>query len=508
MQSSLKVPPLLWIMLFAAAARAWLLFGTPYMPGVNGAYYLIQTRAILERGVLGISDLPLTFYLQAGLAWLLAKAGGMALADAIMLAVKLCDAVLPVLVAWPTFVLARRWASARSQGNAVPLAAAALACLSLPWFMVVGELQKNSLATVWFALLVASMHGWLLQPTLQRGLALLAGLLLLGLTHIGVLGASLVVTALVLLTFLLCQRKGAHWKLTLPLVGAGVLILLAASALVAWKFDASRIARLGLAFTNPSQFSWDGRQMPGQSRVWLGLDNWLPFLGFALAVVPALIIAWRRRLQLEAADFAVVAGCALTVLMLTGPWFSPDKSMRFYLIALLPTIWVVSFALTHIDRNRLRLTMLAVTLHIGLGGSAWILIPGGKPILEEATMMELKSLGGRITDPARTLVVADHGVEWWSAWFLHTHIAQPQALTPEVWQRYKTVLFLEVKSGVASLPGRGGPRPSRESGAPPGRPLPMPGITGDAELLHDGATLRLEKSNHAPQFALVRVSPP
>ncbi len=68
-------------MLAAVAGRAWLLFGTPYMLGVNGAYYLVQARAILERGVLGLSDLPLIFYLQAGLAWSLTQAGGMTMID-------------------------------------------------------------------------------------------------------------------------------------------------------------------------------------------------------------------------------------------------------------------------------------------------------------------------------------------------------------------------------------------------------------------------------------------
>ena len=223
MQSSLKVPAFFWIMLFAVAGRAWLLFSTPYMPGVNGAYYLIQARAILERGALGIPDLPLAFYLQAGLSWLLARAGGMEVTNAIMVAAKTCDAVLPVLVAWPVFVLVRRWAIARGQGDAVPLAAAALACLSMPWFMVVGELQKNSLAMVWFALLVANLHGWLLQPTQKRAMTLVAVLFVLGLTHIGVLGASLLVTALTLLTFFLHQPQGVRWKRTLPLAGADVL---------------------------------------------------------------------------------------------------------------------------------------------------------------------------------------------------------------------------------------------------------------------------------------------
>ncbi|MEI8030170.1 MAG: hypothetical protein WCH35_10375 [Comamonadaceae bacterium] len=508
MQSYLKVPPLLWIMLVAVAGRAWLLFSTPYMPGVNGAYYLIQARAILERGVLGIPDLPLTFYLQAGLSWLLARAGGTVMTDAIMVAVKTCDAVLPVLVAWPVFVLVRRWAIARGQGDAVPLAAAALACLSMPWFMVVGELQKNSLAMVWFALLVTNLHGWLLQPTRRRALALVAVLLLLGLTHIGVLGASVVVTAATALAFLLRQSQGVRWKLILPMMGVGVLILLATSALVVWKFDPSRIQRLGSAFTDPFQFSWEGRQQPGQGRMWLNPDGLLPFLGFAIAIAPSLIVVWYRRIQLEAADFAVVTGCALTVLMMTGPWFSPDKSMRFYLIALLPAIWVVSFGLTHMDRNAWRQSVLGVIVLTGLGGSAWILIPGGKPILEEATMVELENLAWHIQDRDHTLVVADHGVEWWSAWFLHTHIAQPQALSPNVWGRYKTVLFLKVKTGVVSLSGRGGSRPSRISGAPPGHPMPLPGIAEDSELIYDGATLRLEKFHHATQFASARVSPP
>ncbi len=508
MKPYLQVPLLLWIMLAALAGRAWLLFSTPYMPGVNGAYYLIQSRALLERGVLGISDLPLTFFLQAGLAWLLAKAGGMEMTDAIMLAVKSCDAALPVLVTWPTFVLVRRWTHARNQGDAVPLAAAALACLSLPWFMVVGELQKNSLAMVWFALLVAGLHAWLLQPTRKRGLALLAVLLLLGLTHIGVLGTSMVVTVATSMVFLVRQPQAVRWKPILPLLGAAVSILLATSALVAWKFDASRIARLGLAFTDPSQFSWDGRQPHGQPGTRPSLDSWLPFLGFALAVVPALVIAWRRRLALHAADIAVVAGCALTVLMMTGPWFSPDKSMRFYLIALLPTVWLVSFALTHIERNGLRQAVLSVILLIGLGSSAWVLVPGGQPILQEATMMELQNLAGHIKDPAHTLVVADHGVEWWSAWFLHTHIAQPQALTPEVWWRYKTVLLLKVKAGVTSLPGRGGPGPTRDQGTAPHPAHSLPPFAAFAELLHDGASLRLEKVDHAPELASMPALPP
>jgi hypothetical protein len=500
-------------MLAAVAGRAWLLFSTPFVPGVNGAYYLIQARALLERGRLGIADMPLTFYLHAALSWLLAKVGGMPLTNAIMVAVKACDALLPALSAWPVFVLVRRWAKAHGRGDAVPLAAAALASLSLPWFLVVGDLQKNSLALVWFALLATTLHGWLQKPRRWRGAALLSALFLLGITHIGVFGAGLLLMATVLPVFVIRQGKFLRWKHILPWLGASMALLLVTTALVSWKFDPSRIQRLLTAITVPAQFSSDGRQPPGQPTSPLSLDHWLPFLFFALMIIPSLIIVWRRRKDLDGADFAVVAGGTLTVLMMTGPWFSQDKSVRFYLIAVFPAILVGSYSLLYIARQWVRRAVLCLVLLTGIGSTSMILLPGGKPVLEDKTMDELKNLARYIRNPERTLVVAEHGVEWWSAWFLHTYVAQPEALRPEDWQNYETILFLEVKSAQVWLPGRGGPAPVSIQSAGPGNSRPPraekgahlqrpPLIPADAILLHDGATLRLARVAAAPDFVV------
>ena len=100
--------PIVAIIALAVTARAWLHFTTPYVPGINGGYYLVQARSFTEHGVLGIPDMPLTFYLHAALSSLLANVGGMAQADAIVWAVKLCDSALLPLAAWPVFVLVRR----------------------------------------------------------------------------------------------------------------------------------------------------------------------------------------------------------------------------------------------------------------------------------------------------------------------------------------------------------------------------------------------------------------
>ena len=93
--------PIVAIIALAVTARAWLHLTTPYVPGINGGYYPVQARSLIEHGVLGIPDMPLAFYLHAALASLLASVGGMAQAEAIIWAVKLCDSVLPPFAAWP-----------------------------------------------------------------------------------------------------------------------------------------------------------------------------------------------------------------------------------------------------------------------------------------------------------------------------------------------------------------------------------------------------------------------
>ena len=513
------VLPVLLIISAAIAARAWLLFRTPYVPGMNGGYYLVQARALLERGVLGIPDMPLTFHVHAALAWSLARVGGMPQAEAIVWAVKLCDALLPPLVAWPVLVLVRRWARARAQGDAVPLAAAALACLAAPFLVIVGDLQKNSMALVWLAALAVTLHGWLGAPTPKRAASVLVTLVLLGLTHIGVLGAALVLLAAVMPVFIARQRGFAHWRQMLPWMGAGVLLLVLTGALVLWKFDPARIHRLVTALTSPLTFSADGKQMPTPPGGGMGVEAWVPALGFALMVVPALVIAWRRRNELPVADVAFIAGGALTVLAMTGPWFSMDKAVRFYVIALLPAIIVGAFAVLHIGTPWRRRLVLAVVLLLGVGSTAASLPRGGRAILSDAAMRELRSLAPYIGTPDRTLIAAPHGVEWWSAWFLGTRIAQVEALRPEDWQRYDAVLFLEVKAGMEANIGVGGRRPPGDGrgpspgggrppgngpgpgtgdprrgppggGAPPRMSAPMP---PDAEVLHDGAALRLAR---------------
>lgn len=94
------------VVLAAIAVRALVQFGTSLMPGMNGAYYLVQVRAVIEKGCLAEHDMPLIFWLHAGLARLVQAVSRLTLESSIVLASKLFDSIVPVLAAIPAFLLA------------------------------------------------------------------------------------------------------------------------------------------------------------------------------------------------------------------------------------------------------------------------------------------------------------------------------------------------------------------------------------------------------------------
>ena len=97
------------VVLAAIAVRASIQFGTSLMPGMNGAYYLVQVRAVIEEGHLAEHDMPLIFWLQAGLARLVQALSTLTLDSSIVLASKLFDSIVPALAAIPAFLMAVRW---------------------------------------------------------------------------------------------------------------------------------------------------------------------------------------------------------------------------------------------------------------------------------------------------------------------------------------------------------------------------------------------------------------
>src|SRR5579871_3638848 len=390
------------IVLAGAAARALLLFSTPLVPGMNGAYYLVQARSLLQQGKLGIPDLPLTFVIQAILAKIVQFVSGASLESSIVFAVKFADALLPALVAVPVFALVRRWANRPGAGLWVPACAALAAAAGAPALVMVGDFQKNSLGLVWLASLLWALNNWLEQPSVKRALLPVTFLGLIGVTHIGVFGWALALTVLVM-GVALWRCEASTRRAIVPWLFAGGAVCAVAAGLVLWKFDPARVQRLASAATHPLTYLHQNQgpgmrgtppagqnnfRPPGGPNGFPGGPgmlpvgwNWVPTAALLMASVAALAAVWLRRKTLPAGCAAVVTGCALGLLILSGPWVTGDKVMRFRLIAVGPALICASFAILQLRWAKVRAivaTLMALAL---LVPGAMRVIHGGRPII-------------------------------------------------------------------------------------------------------------------------------
>jgi hypothetical protein len=96
-------------------------------------------------------------------------------------------------------------------------------------------------------------------------------------------------------------------------------------------------------------------------------------------------------------------------------------------------------------------------------------------VIEDDAAAELRSLRPLITDPAGTVVLARHGLQWWAGYLLKVPVREEGA-SAELIAKYQRVLVLEQKGGRQRGPERRGPSSAGADG----------GI-----LVHDGEHVRL-----------------
>ena len=88
------------------AMRARFNFATDIAPAMDAGYYPMQAWWLLEHGRPMYDDVPFFFIVNAVVGKLIALASGMDLGDALLLASRWIDCVVPPLVAVPIMLLA------------------------------------------------------------------------------------------------------------------------------------------------------------------------------------------------------------------------------------------------------------------------------------------------------------------------------------------------------------------------------------------------------------------
>jgi hypothetical protein len=319
----------MWLaVLTLAGLSAWwrweFLAWSPYPLGVDGYYYPVQLRALLEDGSLHYPASPLAFWLMAPLAaWLGPVAGA-----------KLGAAIGGALVAVPAFGLGRRLG-----GSAAGLVAAALATTSAGSFYLTVEFVKQGLGvTVGLAALWAIV--WALEaPRTGRVVVAAAGLVAAVLTH--KLAAGLVL-ALALPAVIVEAVERQRAGRTVLAIGAAVVVIAALGAIFPERFLGERDAGLvGGMLAGEARWGLPALDA-GRRPLWIGHEA---LVAGVIGVVGAgLLVAGRRweavRLEARPAERALAAAVVALGIAIAVPWLDVGDPQglpfRLRLVAFVP----------------------------------------------------------------------------------------------------------------------------------------------------------------------------
>lgn len=299
---------------WAAVTRARFLFASPYPLGIDGYFYPIQLRALLDGGHLYYPSSPLVLWLMAPLA---------AVTDPITGA-KLGAALGTAAVALPVYFVGRRVSGDRAIG----VLAAVLAATSASSFYLSVEFVKSGIGMTFAAVYLALLGSAVARPTRARIAAAALSLVAAFAAH--KLAGALALMSTPAPLWVAWRARGGRLSLTdrrlrLALLAAAVAIaaLVAAGLLAPTRFPGLRdVALLGDLFTGSPDFTIPALDLGRGPALRFGLEA--PIAGALALAAAGLLVAGRRwpaiAGDLPARDRALVVGPAAFALLAVCPW--------------------------------------------------------------------------------------------------------------------------------------------------------------------------------------------
>ncbi|MEO1653647.1 MAG: hypothetical protein AAFU64_08885 [Bacteroidota bacterium] len=402
--------------------RLMIHFSQALIPGINGGYYPLQVRSILEKGHLGFPDMPLYFYLNAGVVQVISFFSTRELDQVIIFTSKILDSCSLSFLMIPLYLIQRDIIKS-PLSTFFEISLLAFATLSFAPIFLTADLQKNS-----FALPLMLFHFYYLflffqNHSFKKGLLALLFLLAVGLTHFGVFSVTMLV-------FLLSLFYFYGRRAFLPMLGLALMALL-----LIYGFDAKRAYRLlsiGTALFHQSIFRLGWMHIPALLHFLLN-TGLIAYVFFQIRENPARISHFQRKL---------LQVLASAVFILSFPLIEPSFMMRLILIIFLPQVLLLSLSYKYLF-PQLRQVFSGLLLLMAVASLSLTFINPKQPTMSREAYADLLNLKEKLNKPDQTLITARHGWEWWIGWQIRCKIGQARALRQATFSNYSQVIHLQ-----------------------------------------------------------------
>jgi hypothetical protein len=451
---SIRVLAFILITLTAVILRLYVSFSHDLILGVDGGYYPVQVRNILNTGFLSFNDVPLYFYFCASIVKVISLLGFTVSDEIIISVIKIVDSAALPLLAIPLYKMVTR----KERSISIPAAMAILsfAILSFTPFFILGDLQKNAFAIPLAFIFILFWEDYLINPVRRNLMAVGFSLAIIALSHFGVFAFCL--AFLIGSLFIIYRKKAILPSIILFFVGFGIIAL----------FDFNRAFRL-LTF-------W---KVIFERPAWLQDPLPLPLLLnvlFSYFLAGFGIFQFRRfKDKLDKVSEYMVLTLIVLLAVFAFPVYDQQYFQRFNVLLFVPQLLMIAWLIRMNQKLALPFSISLVLL------TTWSIFmyfsEVKKPCIEDQTFHELKNINKYVAEnKENSIIIARHGLEFWTAWALNVKVVQDRAMDKIGLDKYRNIIFLEQKNEDGQGPF--GIRPLRKprigmSGPPPmGRPVP------------------------------------
>lgn len=423
------------ITLAVIGVRLGISFSHELILGANGGYYPLQVRKVLTTGFLGFKDLPLYFYFCA--AWLkLFSFFGFALSNQnIISVIKVIDSVALPLLAIPLFFLINN--SEKRIPTYAAVSILVFAIFSYSPLAMLGDIQKNASAIPLAFLFFSLIQQYLNLKEKKSLIWALFVLVLIGITHFGVFTFTV---AFAIILLLVVYRK----KAILP----AIISLILAFGIIA-MFDLERALRL-LYFWKAifeNRFIFRNPLFP------IILLNTL--CSYFLCA-----FAWfqyrKFKSQLSKSTNAILIALIIVIFVFAFPLYEANYVIRFQALLFIPQSLLI-FYLIKIN-NRLAISISMILLLFTLVCTLLYFKQRHQPAIDYLAYQDLQNLKKHFSkEKDSTIVVAKHGLEFWTAFALDVKVANDRGMQSLNQAQYKSVIVLNMKEKTHQRPDRNRP---------------------------------------------------
>jgi len=439
--------PVLFFILLAGFIRARINFSSEMIPGINGGYYPLLVRNLVEYGSIRYPDAPLVYWIQAIISMIIRLFSAMNIDQSVLLASRLFDSFIPPLTCLPVFLVARYHLKDQPRSGVFILLITGFSVLYLSFLVILSsEMQKNAAGLLWVACYLFSLSRITGVNKRKYLLISLIFLFLIALTHIGCFAVAFMFTLIYGIIYLIRTGKRIRMKTILIVLSVFAGLILISFAILAK--DPDRMHRVISFYLNPLRIFESPYLfvlLSGQ-QVFFGFlfHNFLLINIFSIA---GFIIILINRKNLSSSDLSFALSLCLLSLLLSSPLIGIEWALRYYLMAFLP----ISFAFIYVYKsltNKFFKIFLSTVLFVLTLFSTIVGINGKRnPAISSESYADLKQLKNDISINPDDLIVARHGLEWWTGWVMRCRTGKEYCLRPGDWEKYPHIYLLRQKTG-------------------------------------------------------------